>query len=217
MAFSATPSRQLVNRGRLPLSAAFCLVSHLALLNPLIALYNLRIARAGNSTLCPVPDLNGDSSGNIGVGKANLEGQEDRVAMAKKKRRGAKILGKYAAPRLKRPRSSPIPPRGKDASGWLSFRSPQSILSAFSHSSLLSFASILSIGSAGSILSIGSLGSILSIGSTGSILSIGSIGSILSIGSAGKGLRKETTEAETEPLPEPPPPPEEPVMGAPMP
>src|SRR5215208_1238800 len=42
-----------VNRGRLPLSAAFCLISHLALLNPLVALYNLPIARAGNSTLCP--------------------------------------------------------------------------------------------------------------------------------------------------------------------
>ena len=107
-----------------------------------------------------------------------------------KKISGAKILGKYAAPRLKRPRRSPIPPRGMGASGWLSLRSPQSILSAFSHSSLLSFVSIASMGSTASILS---------------------------IGSAGKGLRKETTEAETEPLPEPPPPPEEPVMGAPIP
>ena len=163
----------------------------------------------------PIPDLNGDSSGNIGVDKGDRD-QEDRAAMAMKTR-GAKIVGKYAAPRLKRPRRSSHPPRGANTSGWLSFRSPQSILSAFSHSSLLSFASILSIGSAGSILSIGSLGSILSIGSTGSVLSIGSIGSILSIGSAGKGLRKETTEAQTEPLPESPPSPEEPVPEAPMP
>lgn len=71
------------------------------------------------------------------------------------------------------------------ASANWSYRSPFSLMSAFSVGSLLSFASVLSIGSAGSILSIGSSGSILSIGSTGSILSIGSAGSILGIGKAG--------------------------------
>ncbi len=47
---------------------------------------------------------------------------------------------------------------GYRRAGFLSFKSPQSVLSAFSVGSLLSFASILSIGSAGSILSIGGAG-----------------------------------------------------------
>ena len=91
--------------------------------------------------------------------------------MAKgKKRKGAKILGKYAASRSKRSRRLPIAARRAAVLGWLSFKSPKSILSAFSHSSILSFGSILSIGSTASILSIGGIGSILSIGSAGSIL-----------------------------------------------
>src|SRR5919205_2524389 len=94
-----------------------------------------------------------------------------------KKRKGAKILSKYAASRLKRSRRLPMAARRAGVLGWLSFKSPQSILSAFSHASILSVGSILSIGSAGSILSIGSTGSILSIGSVGSILSIGGAGS----------------------------------------
>src|SRR5215217_5404273 len=127
--------------------------------------------------------------------------------MGKKKMRGAKILGKYVTPRLKRPRRLPSTARGVDGSGWLSFKGPQSILSAFSHSSILSIASILRIGSAGSILSIGSSGSILSIGSAGSILSIGSAGSILSIGGTGEAPGRGFAEPETEILPEELPPP----------
>ena len=71
------------------------------------------------------------------------------------KMKGAKVLGKYAAPRLKRSGAQPSDSQSADFSGSLSFKS------ALSHSSILSF---VSIGSAGSILSIGSAGSILSIG-----------------------------------------------------
>ena len=124
-----------------------------------------------------------------------------------KKRKGAKILSKHAASRLKRSRRLPMAARRARVLGWLSFKSPQSILSAFSYGSVLSLGSILSIGSAGSILSIGSTGSILSIGSAGSILSIGSVGSILSIGSAGAAPRRGPPENEAELPSEPPPPP----------
>ena len=112
--------------------------------------------------------------------------------------KGAKVLGKYAAPRVKRSRALPSASHSADVSGWLSFNSPQSILSALSHSSLLSFVSIASIGSTASILSIGSVGSILSIGSAGSILSIGSAGSILSIGKAGAAPGGGSVEPEAE-------------------
>ena len=112
-----------------------------------------------------------------------------------KKMKGAKVLSKYAAPRLKRSRDLPSASHSVDASGWLDFKS---ILSALSHSSLLSFVSIASIGSAGSILSIGSVGSILSMGSAGSILSIGSAGSILSIGKAGAAPGRGSVEPEAE-------------------
>ena len=115
-----------------------------------------------------------------------------------KKIRGAKVLSKYAAPRLKWSHAPPGASRSPEVSGWLSFKSPQSILSAFGHNNLLSFASIASIGSAGSILSIGSVGSILSIGSAGSILSIGSAGSILSIGKAGAAPGRGSVEPEAE-------------------
>ena len=115
-----------------------------------------------------------------------------------KKMEGAKVLSKYAAPLLKRSRALPSASQSADVSGGLSFKSPQSILSALSHSSLLSYASIASIGSAGSILSVGSVGSILSIGSAGSILSIGSAGSILSIGKAGAAPGRGSVEPETE-------------------
>jgi len=118
-----------------------------------------------------------------------------------KKMKGAKILRKYAASRLKRSRELPSASHSGDVSGWLSFNSPQSVLSALralSYSSLLSFVSIASIGSSGSILSIGSVGSILSIGSAGSILSIGSAGSILSIGKAGAAPGTGSVEPEPE-------------------
>ena len=116
-----------------------------------------------------------------------------------KKMKGAKALSKYAAPRVKRSRALPSTSPSADVSGWLSFlNSPQSVLSALSHSSLLSFVSIASLGSAGSILSIGSVGSILSIGSAGSILSIGSAGSILSIGKAGAAPGRGSVEPEPE-------------------
>src|SRR5918995_58207 len=118
-----------------------------------------------------------------------------RVRQVGKKMKGAKVLSKYAAPRLKRSHAQPSASRSPDISGWLSYKSPQSILSALSHSSLLSFASI---GSAGSILSIGSVGSILSIGSAGSILSIGSAGSILSIGKAGAAPGGGSVEPDAE-------------------
>jgi hypothetical protein len=118
-----------------------------------------------------------------------------------KKMKGAKVLkalavSKYAATRLTRARQRAS--HSGDVSGWLSYKSPQSILSALSHSSLLSFVSIASIGSTGSILSIGSVGSILSIGSAGSILSIGSAGSILSIGKAGAAPGRGFVEPEEE-------------------
>ena len=118
-----------------------------------------------------------------------------------KKMKGAKVLkvlavSKYAATRLTRARQRAS--HSGDVSGWLSYKSPQSILSALSHSSLLSFVSIASIGSTGSILSIGSVGSILSIGSAGSILSIGSAGSILSIGKAGATPGRGSVEPEPE-------------------
>jgi hypothetical protein len=80
------------------------------------------------------------------------------------KMKGAKVLSKYAAPRLKRSRELPSTSLSADISGWLSFKSA---LSALSNSSFLSFVSIGSIGSAGSILGIGSAGSILSIGKAG--------------------------------------------------
>ena len=115
-----------------------------------------------------------------------------------KKLTGAKVLGKYAAPRLKRSRELPSASQSADVSGGLGFKSPQGILSALGHSNLLSFVSIGSIGSAGSILSIGSVGSILSIGSAGSILSIGSAGSILSIGKAGAAPGRDSIEPEPE-------------------
>src|SRR5215203_383104 len=121
-----------------------------------------------------------------------------RVRQMGKKMKGAKVLSKYAAPRLKRSHALRSASRSADVSGWLSFNSPQSILSALSHSSLLSFVSIASIGSTGSILSIGSVGSILSIGSAGSILSIGSAGSILSIGKAGTAPGTGSVEPEPE-------------------
>src|SRR5215216_4622514 len=121
-----------------------------------------------------------------------------RVRQMGKKMRGAKVLSKYAAPRLKRSHALPSASRSADVSRWLSFNSPQSILSALSHSSLLSFVNIASIGSTGSILSIGSVGSILSIGSAGSILSIGSAGSILSIGKAGAAPGRGFVEPEEE-------------------
>jgi hypothetical protein len=121
-----------------------------------------------------------------------------RVRRVGKKMKGAKVLSKYAAPRSKRSRSLPSASHSADVLGWLSFKSPQSVLSALSHSSLLSFVSIASIGSAGSILSIGSAGSILSIGSAGSILSIGSAGSILSIGKAGAAPGRGSVEPEAE-------------------
>src|SRR5215212_177826 len=123
-----------------------------------------------------------------------------RVRQMGKKMKGAKVLSKYAAPRLKRSHALRSASRSADVSGWLSFNSPQSILSALSHSSLLSFVSIASIGSTGSILSIGSVGSILSIGSAGSILSIGSAGSILSIGKAGAAPGRGFVEPEEETL-----------------
>ena len=115
-----------------------------------------------------------------------------------KKMKGAKVLAvsSYAATRLTRARQRAS--HSGDVSGWLSYKSPQSILSALSHSSLLSFVSIASIGSTGSILSIGSVGSILSIGSAGSILSIGSAGSILSIGKAGAAPGTASVEPEPE-------------------
>src|SRR5215217_2630021 len=81
-----------------------------------------------------------------------------------KKMKGAKVFSKYAAPRLKQSRARQRASHSSHVSGWLSFNSPQSVLSALSHSSLLSF---VSIGSTGSILSIGSAGSILSIGKAG--------------------------------------------------
>src|SRR5215203_4499636 len=81
-----------------------------------------------------------------------------QVRQMGKKMKGAKVLSKYAAPRLKRSHALRSPSRSADVSGWLSFNSPQSILSALSHSSLLSFVSIASIGSSGSILSIGKAG-----------------------------------------------------------
>jgi hypothetical protein len=112
-----------------------------------------------------------------------------------KKMKGAKVLSKYAASRLKRSRELPSASHSADISGWLSFKSA---LSALSHSSLLSFVSIASIGSAASVLSIGSVGSILSIGSAGSILSIGSAGSILSIGKAGAAPGTGSVEPEPE-------------------
>src|SRR5918998_681386 len=98
-----------------------------------------------------------------------------RIRQVGKKMKGAKGLSKYAALRLKRSHAQPSASRSPDISGWLSFKSPQSILSALSHSSLLSFASIASIGSAGSILSIGSVGSILSIGKAGAAPGGGSV------------------------------------------
>jgi hypothetical protein len=109
-----------------------------------------------------------------------------------KKTKGAKVLSKYAASRLKRSHELPSASHSADISGWLSFKS------ALSHSSLLSFVSIASIGSGASILSIGSVGSILSIGSAGSILSIGSAGSILSIGKAGAAPGTGSVEPEPE-------------------
>jgi len=120
-----------------------------------------------------------------------------------KKMKGAKVLktlalSKYAATRLKQSRARQRASHSSDVSGWLSYKSPQSILSALSHSSLLSFVSIASIGGTGSILSIGSVGSILSIGSAGSILSIGSAGSILSIGKAGTAPGTASVEPEPE-------------------
>src|SRR5215210_2677606 len=121
-----------------------------------------------------------------------------RVRQMGKKMQGAKVLSKYAAPRLKRSRAQQRASHSSDVSGWLSFNSPQSVLSALSHSSLLSFVSIASIGSTASILSIGSVGSILSIGSAGSILSIGSAGSILSIGKAGATPGRGSIEPEPE-------------------
>ncbi len=124
--------------------------------------------------------------------------QEVGQGMGKKKMKGAKVLSKYAASRLKRSRTLPSASHSADVSGWLSFKSAQGALSALSHSSLLSFVSIASIGSAASILSIGSVGSILSIGSAGSILSIGSAGSILSIGSAGAAPGRGSVEPEEE-------------------
>jgi hypothetical protein len=115
-----------------------------------------------------------------------------------KKMKGAKVLSKYAAPPLKRSHALRRASHSAEVSGWLSFKSPQSILSALSHSSLLSFVSIASMGSTASILSIGSVGSILSIGSAGSILSIGSAGSILSIGKAGATPGRGSVEPEPE-------------------
>src|SRR3712207_2237573 len=115
-----------------------------------------------------------------------------------KKRKGAKSLSKYAASRFLK-QSGRLPTAARRSGvvlGWLSFKSPQSILSAFSHGSILSFGSILSIGSTGSVLSIGSVGSILSIGSAGSVLSIGSAGSILSIGRAGALLNPQPLPPE---------------------
>ena len=117
-----------------------------------------------------------------------------------KKMKGAKVLkvlavSKYAATRLKQSRARQRASHSSHVSGWLSFNSPQSVLSALSHSSLLSF---VSIGSTGSILSIGSVGSILRIGSAGSILSIGSAGSILSIGKAGTAPGTASVEPEPE-------------------
>ena len=146
----------------------------------------------------------------VGGLRSNYKGRI--TAMGKgKKSKGAKSLSKYAASRfMKRSRRLPTAARRSGVVlGWLSFKSPQSILSAFSHGSLLSFGSILSIGSTGSVLSIGSVGSILSIGSAGSILSIGSAGSILSIGSAGgllnpQPLSPEPPESELNPQPLPP-------------
>jgi hypothetical protein len=114
------------------------------------------------------------------------------------KMNGAKVLGKYEAPRLKRSGALPSASQSADVSGWLSFKSALNALSALSYSSILSFVSIGSIGSAGSILSIGSVGSILSIGSAGSILSIGSAGSILSIGKAGAAPGRGSVEPEAE-------------------
>src|SRR5215217_6858692 len=75
-----------------------------------------------------------------------------------KKMKGAKVLSKYAAPRLKRSHALRRASHSADMSGWLSFNSPQSILSALSHSSLLSFVRLASIGSTASILSIGKAG-----------------------------------------------------------
>ena len=75
-----------------------------------------------------------------------------------KKMKGAKILGKFAAPRLKQSRAQPSASHSADVSGWLGFKSALSTPSALSHSSLLSFVSVASIGSAGSIMSIGSVG-----------------------------------------------------------
>jgi hypothetical protein len=54
-----------------------------------------------------------------------------------------------------------------DRTGSFSFRSPSSLLSAFSVGSILSFGSVLRIGSVGSVLSIGSVVSVLSIGGAG--------------------------------------------------
>src|SRR5215217_1624058 len=75
--------------------------------------------------------------------------------------KGAKVLSKYAASRLKRSRELPSASHSGDVSGWLSFNSPQSAqyaLRALSYSSFLSFISIASIGSGASILSIGKAG-----------------------------------------------------------
>src|SRR5919107_1824868 len=79
-----------------------------------------------------------------------------RVRRMGNKMKGAKVLSKYAAPRLKQSRALPSASHSADVSGWLSYKSPQSVLSALSHSSLLSFVSIASIGSTASVLSIGS-------------------------------------------------------------
>jgi hypothetical protein len=46
--------------------------------------------------------------------------------------KGAKVLSKYVAPRLKRSRALPSASNSADVSGWLSFNSPQSVLSALS-------------------------------------------------------------------------------------
>ncbi len=133
----------------------------------------------------------------VGTDITSFNRQEAGWGMGKKTK-GAKVLGKYAAPRLKRSDALPSASHSADVSRWLSSKSPQSVLSALSHSSLLSFVSVASIGSAGSILSIGSVGSILSIGSAGSILSIGSAGSILSIGKAGAAPARGSVEPEIE-------------------
>ena len=45
-----------------------------------------------------------------------------------KKVTGAKVLSKYAAPRLKRSRELPSASHSADAPGWLGFKSAQSVL-----------------------------------------------------------------------------------------